>query len=345
LALLGALPDRGIFPELTEQVNLGRPVAATRPWLRVDAKHGLVTLYDGDDPLKLYVMVARTATGSTDGSAAEAAHSATASDAQGPTASDAHELASSDAHSLTAGDAHGLAASDAHSLTASDAHGLAAGDGRELAAVAGIDVNTVNEAPPRGEDRDGDGIVDRLDILIGAKKLLHNGARYTERYVSMPYPNGDVPRTEGACSDTVIRALRNAGIDLQKEVHQDILRAPTAYPMVEKVDASINHRRVHTLLPWFVRHWRSLPATERYLPGDVVFFDTFPRREGPDHLGVVSDTVAATGNALIINNWTEGATDAEMDLLAFVPVTHHFRLPSPASLGATALRAGRSQSR
>jgi uncharacterized protein YijF (DUF1287 family) len=181
-------------------------------------------------------------------------------------------------------------------------------------------------APPRSEDRDGDGIVDPLDILIGAKKLLFNHARYLERYVSMHYPGGDVPRTEGVCSDTVIRALRNAGIDLQKEVHEDILRLPAAYPMVEKVDASINHRRVRTLLRWFQRHWRTLPTGTPYRPGDVVFFDTFPAREGPDHLGVVGDRAGAAGLPLIINNWTDGSVDAEMDLLPSIPVTHHFRV-------------------
>jgi uncharacterized protein YijF (DUF1287 family) len=305
LALLGALPDRGIFPELIGRVELGRPVAAAGyplagAWLRVDDKHRLVTLYDGDDPLKLYRMA--------DASANSPLADSTPNAPNRPTA------------------------------------GLDAADARELTAVAGAQPRVVVGAPPRTDDRDGDGIVDRLDILIGAKKLLYNGARYIERYVAIPYPNGDVPRSEGVCSDTVIRALRNAGIDLQKEVHEDILRAPAAYPMVEKVDASINHRRVRTLLPWFVRHWRTLPATERYLPGDVVFFDTFPQREGPDHLGVVSDTIAATGHPMIINNWTEGATDAEMDLLAFVPVTHHFRLPS-SSAPATALKSGRSNSR
>jgi uncharacterized protein YijF (DUF1287 family) len=184
----------------------------------------------------------------------------------------------------------------------------------------------VVEGPPaRAEDRDGDGIVDRLDVLVGAKKLLYNGARYIERYVSITYPGGDVPRTEGVCSDTVIRALRNAGLDLQREVHEDILRAPAAYPMVEKVDASINHRRVRTLLPWVVRHWQTLPRGTRYRPGDVVFFDTFPQREGPDHLGVVSDSLGRSGLPNVVNNWTEGATDAEMDLLSWVPVTHHFR--------------------
>jgi uncharacterized protein YijF (DUF1287 family) len=187
------------------------------------------------------------------------------------------------------------------------------------------DVHAVDGTPPPSEDHDGDGIVDRLDVLLGAKKLLFNGARYIERYVSIPYPGGDVPRSEGVCSDTVIRALRNAGLDLQREVHEDILRAPAAYPMVEKVDASINHRRVRTLLPWFQRHFQTLPRGAKFMPGDVVFFDTFPRREGPDHLGVVSDGVGASGLPLIINNWTEGATDAEMDLLSWVPVTHHFR--------------------
>lgn len=37
------------------------------------------------------------------------------------------------------------------------------------------------------------------------------------------YPNGDVNPKEGICADLVVRALRNAGIDLQKSVHLDIL--------------------------------------------------------------------------------------------------------------------------
>ena len=39
---------------------------------------------------------------------------------------------------------------------------------------------------------------------------------------------------------------------------------------------------------WFERHWRVLDSGEPYRPGDVVFFDTFPRRSGPDHLGTAS---------------------------------------------------------
>jgi uncharacterized protein YijF (DUF1287 family) len=163
-------------------------------------------------------------------------------------------------------------------------------------------------------------------VLLGAKKLIHNRAKYIERYVSIKYPGGDVPRTEGVCTDTVVRSLRNAGVDLQREIHDDIVRARAAYPMVEKIDPSINHRRVRTVLPWFKRHWATLPEGVRYLPGDVVFFDTFPSKPGPDHLGVVSDAPGPHGLPMVINNWTDGAVDAEMDLLSWVPVTHHFRM-------------------
>src|SRR5262249_19221037 len=47
-------------------------------------------------------------------------------------------------------------------------------------------------------DRDGDGIPDPLDVLIGAKKTVLNADAYTEEaegYIAMKYPMGDVPRT------------------------------------------------------------------------------------------------------------------------------------------------------
>jgi uncharacterized protein YijF (DUF1287 family) len=56
--------------------------------------------------------------------------------------------------------------------------------------------------------------------------------------------------------------------------------------------------------------------------------DTFPSRSGPDHIGIISDRVDSQGLPLVINNWTNGTTTAEMDLLTFVPVLYRFRLPS-----------------
>jgi uncharacterized protein YijF (DUF1287 family) len=184
-------------------------------------------------------------------------------------------------------------------------------------------------------DRDGDGIPDPLDILIGAKKEVLNAESYTaeaEDYIGMKYPNGDVPRHIGVCTDVIVRAVRNSGLDLQKELHEDIRRAKAAYPMVKGMgDASIDQRRVGTLLPYFKRHWEQHTAKfddpkDPLRPGDVILMDTFPSRSGPDHIGILSDRVDDQGLPLVINNWTDGTTVAEMDLLTFVPVMYRFRL-------------------
>jgi len=208
---------------------------------------------------------------------------------------------------------------------------LSAGDARTLAALTvrgtpmAVHAGDPKKRPSAG-DRDGDGIPDPLDVLIGARKLIANGASYIETYRTLSYPNGDVPRTEGVCTDTVVRSLRNAGLDLQRALYEDIAAAPRAYPMVKKRNRNIDHRRVKTLLPYFRRHLREVPASEPYLAGDVVFFDTFPSKAGPDHIGIVSDRVNDSGLPLVINNWTDGSKDAELDLLGWVPVTHRFRL-------------------
>jgi uncharacterized protein YijF (DUF1287 family) len=182
-------------------------------------------------------------------------------------------------------------------------------------------------------DHDKDGIPDPLDVLVGAKKTVLNADAYTEGYVTMKYPMGDVPREIGVCTDVIIRAVRNAGIDLQKEHNEDIRRAKAAYPMIKgKGNQHIDQRRVATLLPYFKRHWEKHTeklddASDPLRPGDVIFMDTFPSRSGPDHIGIVSDTLGESGLPLIINNWTNGTVTAEMDLLTFVPVLHRFRLP------------------
>ena len=185
-------------------------------------------------------------------------------------------------------------------------------------------------------DRDDDGIPDALDVLIGAKKEVLNAESYTaqaEDYIGMKYPNGDVPRGIGVCTDVIVRAVRNAGHDLQKQLHEDIAKSKASYPMVKGMgDASIDQRRVGTLLPYFQRHWEKHTAKlddpkDPLRPGDVIFMDTFPSRSGPDHIGILSDRVDDQGLPLVINNWTDGTVVAEMDLLTFVPVMYRFRLP------------------
>ena len=185
-------------------------------------------------------------------------------------------------------------------------------------------------------DRDDDGIPDPLDVLIGGKKDVLNAEAYTEEaegYIPMKYPMGDVPRKIGVCTDVIIRAVRNSGLDLQQALHEDIRRAKPAYPMIRGLgDPSIDQRRVGSLLPYFQRHWERHSAKlddpkDPLRPGDVIFMDTFPSKPGPDHIGILSDRVDDGGLPLVINNWTDGTTSAEMDLLTFVPVLYRFRLP------------------
>jgi uncharacterized protein YijF (DUF1287 family) len=207
---------------------------------------------------------------------------------------------------------------------------LRPGDRAELAPL--LSAERIAEGPA-ARDADRDGIPDPLDVLIGARKTALNAAAYTEGYIAMAYPMGDVPREIGVCTDVIVRAVRNAGIDLQRALHEDILRARAAYPMIKKQpDPQIDQRRVATLLPYFKRHWEQRSAklddpADPLRPGDVLFMDTFPSRSGPDHVGIVSDTIGPAGLPMVINNWTNGTATTEMDLLTFVPVLHRFRLP------------------
>jgi hypothetical protein len=113
---------------------------------------------------------------------------------------------------------------------------LRPGDRAELASL--LTPERIAPGPARMRDADADGIPDPLDVLIGAKKTVQNADAYTEGYISMKYPMGDVPRGVGVCTDVIIRAVRNAGVDLQRALYEDILRARAAYPMIRSISAA-----------------------------------------------------------------------------------------------------------
>ncbi len=60
------------------------------------------------------------------------------------------------------------------------------------------------------------------NLSSAAIERTQHTVRYDPAYVRLPYPSGDVPADTGVCTDEVIRAYRAVGIDLQKEVHEDM---------------------------------------------------------------------------------------------------------------------------
>src|SRR5690606_6598201 len=139
---------------------------------------------------------------------------------------------------------------------------------------------------------------------------------------------GDVPRETGACTDVVIRAFRNAGVDLQKEVHEDMRANFRAYPQkwgLTRTDTNIDHRRVPNLQVFFERKRKALPISadpSSYQPGDVVSWDL--NGKGLTHIGIVSHIKdKATGSPMIIHNIDSG-TRLE-DRLFEWKITGHFR--------------------
>ena len=72
-----------------------------------------------------------------------------------------------------------------------------------------------------------DGAVEQSKVTTG----------YDPSYVKLDYPNGDVASDTGVCSDVVVRAFRKAGIDLQKEIHEDMVRHFAEYPLQVEHDS------------------------------------------------------------------------------------------------------------
>src|SRR5271169_4278349 len=92
---------------------------------------------------------------------------------------------------------------------------------RSLAVVVAICCSCASsqDSSPREQSQH-----DFLQRLVGAATERANHAvRYDPAYVRIPYPNGDVPADTGVCTDEVIRSYRALGIDLQKEVHEDLI--------------------------------------------------------------------------------------------------------------------------
>lgn len=171
-------------------------------------------------------------------------------------------------------------------------------------------------------------------LVAAAIERTHHSVRYVASYVKIPYPGGDVPADTGVCSDEVIRAYRMLGVDLQKEVHEDMAQHFSEYPRKWKwfawrPDANIDHRRVPNLMVFFSRKGESLAVTRRaedYAPGDLVTWDL-----GGDvpHIGMVVDQKSASGRYMLVHNI--GGGPMMEDVLFNWKITGHYRYYGPQS--------------
>lgn len=114
-------------------------------------------------------------------------------------------------------------------------------------------------------------------LIAAAESQIGVTLTYDPAYVSLDFPNGDIPRNRGVCTDVVIRAYRDAfGFDLQQEVNKDMKAHFAAYPKIwglKGTDRNIDHRRVPNLQAFFKRQGAARAISgnpEDYQPGDIV---------------------------------------------------------------------------
>lgn len=160
-----------------------------------------------------------------------------------------------------------------------------------------------------------------------AIELTKTKVEYDPAYYEIDYPNGDIPANKGVCSDVIIRTYRKMGIDLQKEVHEDMISNFDKYPQtwgLKKPDKNIDHRRVPNLMVFFTRHGTVKAITKKpgdYLPGDIVCWNL---GDNITHIGFVVNNKSEDGKRnLIVHNI--GAGQVMEDCLFEYKIIGHFR--------------------
>jgi uncharacterized protein len=165
-------------------------------------------------------------------------------------------------------------------------------------------------------------------LIAAAEGQIGRTLSYDAAYSKIGYPNGDVPVQRGVCTDVVVRAYRQAfGIDLQKQVHEDMSANFAAYPQkwgLKRPDSNIDHRRVPNLQTFFKRQGASLPVSDvagDYKPGDIV---TMNLPGQLTHIALVTHLATRDGERpLCVHNIGAGAR-LEDTLFAF-DLTGHYR--------------------
>ncbi len=164
-------------------------------------------------------------------------------------------------------------------------------------------------------------------LSVSALKLTEQEVTYDPGYFSIDYPNGDIPSDKGVCTDVIIRAYRLIGIDLQKDIHEDMKTNFDKYPKdwgLKRPDKNIDHRRVPNLMTLFERKGTVKAITknpEDYSPGDIVCWNL---GGGVTHIGIVVHLRSDDGlRYLIVHNI--GAGQVIEDCLFDFEIIGHYK--------------------
>lgn len=151
-------------------------------------------------------------------------------------------------------------------------------------------------------DKDMDGVLDQEDMVLGARQEVKNKIKYKSNYYVGGYP----PKSEGVCTDVVIRALMEAGYNLKTSMDYDISKDLKAYSKnIKKTDPNIDFRRVKNQVVFFRRHTKVLTLSVKpynrnnlreWQGGDIVVL------ENGDHVGIISDKRRKDGVPYVIHN-------------------------------------------
>lgn len=150
-------------------------------------------------------------------------------------------------------------------------------------------------------------------LVAAAMEQTRNVVIYDPAYRDIGFPGGDVAPNRGVCTDVVIRAYRDLGIDLQEQVKRRM-----------GGDANIKHRRVRELRKFFARYGQQLRVSKNaddYKPGDIV---TSVRSDGVTHIVIVTGRRSWDGKRpLVVHN--EGFGPKLDDALFRNRITGHYR--------------------
>lgn len=159
-----------------------------------------------------------------------------------------------------------------------------------------------------------------------AISIIDPSIAYDPTYYKLTYPNGDIPSNKGVCTDVIIRSYRKLGIDLQKKVHEDMVKNFSIYPKkwgLKKPDTNIDHRRVPNLEVFFTRSGKKLKISQNkndYKTGEII---TWMINNKLPHIGIITHKKSRNGNPLIVHN--VGGGQVLEDCLFNYAIVGHFK--------------------